>query len=152
LVLLETIRLFVCENHPIVIDGVVSVFRNHSRVELVGSCAWDARTIENIKRSAADVFLFDYTQLKRSGLPADSVRQALRSARLVAFAESVDLVETMQALDDGAAGIVLKSSTLEEIEAAVLRVAAGDNYLDDKIFRNLTLFAAHSLGDHHLRN
>jgi DNA-binding NarL/FixJ family response regulator len=58
----------------------------------------------------------------------------------------------MQALDDGAAGVVLKSSPLEEVEAAVLRVAAGDNYLDEKIVKNLAFFASRSLGDQQTLN
>jgi DNA-binding NarL/FixJ family response regulator len=54
--------------------------------------------------------------------------------------------------DDGASGIVLKSPPLEEVESAVLRVAAGDNYLDEKIVKNLSFFASRSLGEHHALN
>jgi two-component system nitrate/nitrite response regulator NarL len=145
-------RLFVCDDHPIVIDGVSSLFRNHHSVELVGSCAWDEKTIECVRQSRADVFFFDYTQLSGSGLSARNIGLALPKVRLVVFAESFKLVETMQALDDGAAGIVLKSSPLEEVETAVLRVASGDNYLDEMIVKNLAFFTSRSLGDHYARN
>lgn len=145
-------RLFVCDNHPIVIDGLCCLFRNHHIVELVGSSAWDEKTIECIRRSGADVLLFDYTQLIESRISASTISSALPKVRLVVFSESVDLVETMQALDDGAAGVVLKSSPLEEVETAVLRVAAGDNYLDEKIVKNLAFFASRSIGDQQTLN
>ena len=145
-------RLFVCDNHPIVIDGFSCLFRNHDSVELVGSSAWNVRTIECVQRSGADVLLFDYTQLSESSVSPQHVRLALPKVRLVVFTESFSLVETMQALDDGAAGVVLKSSSLEEVEAAVLRVAAGDNYLDEKIVKNLAFFASRSLGDQQTLN
>jgi DNA-binding NarL/FixJ family response regulator len=145
-------RLFVCDNHPIVIDGLSCLFRDHLSVQLVGSSAWDEKTIECVRRSGADVLLLDYTQLSESRVSARNIGLALPKVRLVVFAESVNLVETMQALDDGASGIVLKSSPLEELESAVLRVAAGDNYLDEKIVKNLSFFASRSLGEHHALN
>jgi DNA-binding NarL/FixJ family response regulator len=145
-------RLFVCDNHPIVIDGVSCLFRNHHSVALVGSCAWDENTIESVRQSGADVFFYDYTQLSGSGLSARNIGLALPKVRLIVFSESVNLVETMQCLDDGAAGVVLKSSPLEDVEAAVLRVAAGDNYLDEKIVKNLAFFASRSLGEQQTLN
>lgn len=145
-------RLFVCDNHPIVIDGFSCLFSNHDSVELVGSSAWGVRTIECVRRSGADVLLFDYTQLSGSSVSQQHVRLALPKVRLVVFTESFGLVETMQALDDGAAGVVLKSSSLEEVEAAVLRVGAGDNYLDEKIVKNLTFLASHRLREQRWQN
>lgn len=145
-------RLFVCDNHPIVIDGLSCLFRNHHSVELVGSSAWDEKTIECVRRSGADVLLFDYTQLGESRVSARNIGLALPKVRLVVFAESVNLLETMQALDEGAAGVVLKCAPLEDVVAAVLRVAAGDNYLDDRIVKNLAFFASRSLGDQQTLN
>ena len=145
-------RLFVCDNHPIVIDGFSWLFRKHDSVELVGVGAWDETTIDCIRQSGADVLLFDYMQLSESSVSAYHIRLALPKVRLVVFTESFGLVETMQALDDGAAGVVLKSSPLEDVEAAVLRVAAGDNYLDEKIVKNIAFFASLSRGDQHTLN
>jgi DNA-binding NarL/FixJ family response regulator len=145
-------RLFVCDNHPIVIDGITCLFRSHHSVALVGSCAWDDETIECVRRSGADVFFFDYAQLVGSGLSARKVGLALPKVRLVVFAESVNLLEAMQALDDGAAGVVLKSSPLEQVEIAVLRVAAGDNYLDENVSIDLTFFTSLSVGDQQTLN
>ena len=72
--------------------------------------------------------------------------------RLVEFEESVDFVETMQCLDHGKAGTALKSTPLKEVEATVLRASADENYLDEKIVKNLAFFASRRFGDQQTLN
>lgn len=135
-------RLFICDDHPIVLDGFLSVFRHSSRVEIVGSCSWDESVVQRVRSSGAEVFFCDFVQLRESEFAPDGLRRALSKVKIIAFVEDGDLLTSMQALDLGAAGLVVKSCTIEVMEAAVLRVAGGDNYLDEKIVSDLAFLAS----------
>ena len=135
-------RLFVCDNHPIVLDGFVSVFRHNSTVEIVGCCAWDETTVQRVHSSGAEVFFCDFSQLSEAEFAPEGLSRALSKVKIVAFVEGSDLLTSMRALDLGAAGLVAKSSPLEVMEAAVVRVAGGDNFLDEKIAIDLAFLAS----------
>lgn len=135
------IRVFVCENHPIVVDGLSWLFRKSDGITLVGSACWAVDTIDVITNSKPDVLFFDYKQLQESCVSPLDVRRALRNVKFIVFSAGVTVIETMQALDYGAAGVLLKSAPLHRIEDAVRRVAAGDNFLDEGIARALAFYS-----------
>mgnify|MGYP000057572124 CR=1 FL=1 len=134
-------RLFVCDNHPIVLDGFASVFRSHDRVELVGACSWDDDPAAYIDSSMADVLVVDFAQLCEEPSAFEVIRHDFPNVNVVVFVEENDLLNAMRALDLGAAGIVAKSSPLGALEEAVLRVANGDNYLDVTMVPNIAFLA-----------
>lgn len=144
-----TIRVFVCENHPIVVDGLSWLFRKTEGIELVGSAFWEADTIEMIANSKADVLFFDFRQLQESCVSPVDLRRGLRNVKFVVFSAGVTVMDTMQALDYGAAGVLLKSAPLHRIEEAVRRVAAGDNFLDEGIARNLAFYSGRPQDEGH---
>jgi two-component system nitrate/nitrite response regulator NarL len=143
------IRVFVCENHPIVVDGLSWLFRKCDGIQLVGSAFWEADTIERIVNSKPDVLFFDYRQLQESCVSPMDVRRAMRDVKFVVFSAGVTVMETMQALDYGAAGVLQKSAPLHRIEDAVRRVAAGDNYLDEGIARTLAFYSGRPQDEGH---
>lgn len=149
IVLTADIRVFVCDNHPIVVDGLSWLFRKTGGIELVGSAIWGADTIEIVANAKPDVLFFDYRQLQESCVSPADLRRILRDVKFVVFSAGVTVMETMQALDHGAAGVVLKSAPLHRIEEAVRRVAAGDNFLDEGIARTLAFYSGRPREDGH---
>ena len=138
------IKVFVCDDHPIVVDGLTWLFGKNDWIDLVGVARWEPGTVAFISQTQPDVLFFDHKQLHESGVLAADVRRGLRDVKFIVFSAGVTVIETMQALDQGAAGVVLKSSPLHVIEEAVRRVAAGDNFLDEGIARNLAFHAGRS--------
>jgi DNA-binding NarL/FixJ family response regulator len=142
-----TVRVFVCDDHPIVVDGLSWLFGKNDCIDLVGVAGWGPSTVSIIAQANPDVLFFDHRQLHDSCVLAADVRRSLREVKFIVFSAGVTVMETMQALDQGAAGVVLKSSPLHVIEEAVRRVAAGDNFLDEGIARNLAFYAGRSLAN-----
>ena len=142
--LVVAIKVFVCDDHPIVVDGLTWLFSKNDMIDLVGVARWEPGTVDFIAQAQPEVLFFDHKQLHESGVLAADVRRSLRDVKFIVFSAGVTVIETMQALDQGAAGVVLKSSPLHVIEEAVRRVAAGDNFLDEGIARNLAFYAGRS--------
>ena len=142
-----TIKIFVCDDHPIVVDGLSWLFEKNDQVDLVGVARWEPNTLAFIAQTNPEILFFDHRQLHDSCVSAADVRRSLREVKFIVFSAGVTVIETMQALDQGAAGVVLKSSPLHVIEEAVRRVAAGDNFLDEGIARNLAFHAGRLQGN-----
>jgi DNA-binding NarL/FixJ family response regulator len=92
-----------------------------------------------ILRRKPDVALVDLALPGKSG--AELTRSLLAadpSLRIVLYTGAADERQLLDALHAGAAGIALKSGDPEELEHAILTVAAGGDYLDPRLTPLLT--------------
>jgi DNA-binding NarL/FixJ family response regulator len=87
-----------------------------------------------ILRRKPDVALVDLALPGMSG--AELTRSLLRedpAVRIILYTGAADERQLLDALDAGAAGLALKSGDPEELEQAILTVAAGGDYLDPRL-------------------
>src|SRR3954453_13316035 len=87
-----------------------------------------------ILRRRPDVALVDLALPGKSG--AQMTRSLLAEEpqlRIILYTGAADDRQLLDALDAGAAGLALKSGDPEELEQAILTVAAGGDYLDPRL-------------------
>jgi DNA-binding NarL/FixJ family response regulator len=87
-----------------------------------------------ILRRKPDVALVDLALPGKSG--AEMTRSLLAEEpqlRIILYTGAADDRQLLDALDAGAAGLALKSGDPEELEQAILKVAAGGDYLDPRL-------------------
>jgi DNA-binding NarL/FixJ family response regulator len=87
-----------------------------------------------ILRRKPDVALVDLALPGKSG--AEMTRSLLAEVpqlRIILYTGAADDRQLLDALDAGAAGLALKSGDPEELEQAILKVAAGGDYLDPRL-------------------
>lgn len=87
-----------------------------------------------ILRRRPDVTLVDLNLPGRSG--ADLARSLLAAdpgLRIMLYTGTLDEAQLLDGLDAGAAGFALKTGDPEELQEAILAVAAGDDYLDPRL-------------------
>jgi DNA-binding NarL/FixJ family response regulator len=87
-----------------------------------------------ILRRKPDVALVDLALPGMSG--AELTRSLLKEdpkVRIILYTGAADERQLLDALDAGAAGLALKSGDPEELEQAILTVAAGGDYLDPRL-------------------
>ena len=87
-----------------------------------------------ILRRRPDVALVDLALPGKSG--AEMTRSLLAEdpkLRIILYTGAADENQLLDALDAGAAGFALKSGDPEELEQAILTVAAGGDYLDPRL-------------------
>ena len=123
---LSKLRVLVADDHFIVRTGLVAVIEAEPDMEVVGQAADGNQAVQCYDQTLPDVALLD---LRMPGRGGDSAIEAIRKdhpeARvliLTAFSGDEDI---HRALDAGARGYVLKSSTGEELIPALRAVAAG---------------------------
>jgi two-component system, NarL family, nitrate/nitrite response regulator NarL len=122
----EKVRVVVGDDHPLFREGVVRALSLSGAVSVVGEAEDGTAAFELIKQRLPDVALLDY---RMPGMDGAEVAAAVRSrdlpTRVLLISANDDSAIVYQALQQGAAGYVLKDSTRTEIVQAVLDCAKG---------------------------
>lgn len=100
------------------------------RIEVVGEAGDGAEGIEVASRSAPDVVLLDVRMPRRSGIEAcRAIKEAVPSAKIVMLTMSDEEADLYEAVKSGAAGYLLKDSSIDEVAQAVRVVAEGQSLI-----------------------
>jgi len=128
-----TVRVFICDDHPIVRMGLSSCIAANPAMQVVGEGAWNDDTLALVHSSQPDVLIFELLEKTESRRQLAKLRDACPQAKLLAFTGNSCVEETVIALDCGAAGLLTKNCTPDEIRSAILKLDQGDNYLESRI-------------------
>jgi two-component system nitrate/nitrite response regulator NarL len=122
----EKVRVVVGDDHPLYREGVVRALALSGSVNVVGEADDGTQALELIKEHRPDVALLDF---RMPGMDGAQVAAAVRSnelpTRVLLLSAHDESAIVYKALQQGAAGFLLKDSTRTEIVKAVLDCASG---------------------------
>ncbi len=128
------LRIFMADDHPVVLAGLKALVQADSRLEIVGE-ARDGRTALRLAAaSRPDVIVLDISLPEMNG--ADVARALLAeqpACRILVLTVHEDRATLRQLLDLGVAGYLVKRSAADDLIRAIHVVAAGGTYLDPAI-------------------
>ena len=140
----ERVRVVVGDDHPLFREGVVRALSSSGSVDVVGEAEDGSAALELIKEHLPDVALLDY---RMPGMDGGQVAAAVRSqalpTRVLLISAHDEPAIVYQALQQGAAGFVLKDSTRSEIVKAVLDCAQGRDVVAPALVGGLTAEIRH---------
>jgi two-component system nitrate/nitrite response regulator NarL len=127
-----TTTVLAADAQPLFLDAVARTIRQDSGLRLVGERDDGAAALAGLRRLSPDVALID------TGLPTLDGRRILAAARrdelatrIVLLACVVEAGAAYEAIRDGAAGILCKRASADQLRAAIRRAAAGEVVLCD---------------------
>lgn len=142
--MVDTIRILVADDHPIVRDGLISILSTQSDFEVVGEAATGVEVVQRVKLLNPDVVLLDLEMPELDGVGA--LRQ-LRADRpdvqvivFTAFDTDERIVAAVQA---GAKGYMLKGAPRNDIFNAVRVVSKGGSLLQPVVASKLLQHITH---------
>lgn len=128
------IRVYIIEDHPIVIDGLKSLFSDSGIAILVGYAQNAADALKQLPFFEIDVILLDINLPDMSGTDlCKTIRINHPHLRILALTTYLhrDFVEKM--LENGAMGYVLKNAPATEILEGIASVAAGKKFICEEV-------------------
>jgi DNA-binding NarL/FixJ family response regulator len=140
------IKIIICDDHPVVREGLASVLGRRTDLKIVGSVGSVNDLLTIARRSAPDIVLLDLELPDSSGLVAiERLARIAPAAKVVMFTvhETEDTVTA--ALNAGAMGYVRKGAPADEIAAAIRDVHAGRMHVQPDV-------AAHAIAGRHGRS
>ncbi|MFM9838676.1 MAG: response regulator [Cyclobacteriaceae bacterium] len=129
------IRVFIVDDHPMVIEGLSAMLRSQPEIELAGFATNAASCLGYFVTQTSDVVLMDINLPDKSGIELCALVKAKSpKAKIIALSnfDQLSYVERMK--DSGASGYLLKNTPLAELMEAIQTVSKGGawwNYLEN---------------------
>jgi DNA-binding NarL/FixJ family response regulator len=129
-----TLRVFLADDHPIVLAGVKALVDDADGMTIVGDACDGRSALTLATELKPDIVVLDISMPGLSGTKvADLLRVACPNSKILALTVHEDRGYLRQLLELGVAGYVLKRSATHELVRAIRAVAAGGVYLDPAI-------------------
>jgi DNA-binding NarL/FixJ family response regulator len=129
-----SVTIILADDHPMTRAGLVFWFSQREEFRLLGEASNGTEAWKMIEKYLPDVALMDIEMPEESGI---AVTQKIRESRLHTAVLMLTSYKAQQyvltSLQAGAAGFILKTTPLEELEKAIIKVSQGDFYLDPTI-------------------
>ena len=133
------VRVVVGDDHPVYRDGLVRALDTSGRTEVVAAVGDGRAALGAIREHTPDVALLDY---KMPGLDGIAVAHAVVRDRLptrvLLVSATTEGSVVYRAIQDGAAGFLSKEADRDDIVAAVVACARGEDVLPSELVSSFT--------------
>ena len=103
------IRLVLADDHPIVLNGLESLFHLEPDFQVVARCVNGEETLAAVRQHRPDILILDIHMPRKDGLEVlRELDQDQLPTRVVLLAAALEEHEVLEALRLGARGMVLK--------------------------------------------
>ena len=137
------IKVLLVDDHTLVRAGLRRIIDASEQLQVVGEACTGEQALELIREQRPDVVLMDLLMPGMGGLQATHrINQLDPAIAVIALSVHTDDVYPARVLEAGAQGYLTKDCDADEIITAIVRVHAGEPYLDAGVARNLALARA----------
>ncbi len=134
----DKIKIFIVDDHQLVIDGISSLLLNESDFEISGTCNMPADVLQMLEKLQVDIVLTDVQMPELTGVELTRlIRKKYPALYILALSMFSDITVIKEMLDSGISGYILKNTGKAELIEALKKVAAGDVYFSPDITREL---------------
>ena len=124
-----TKRVFIVDDHPMVVEGMRSMLLQLDGVEVCGHATNARSCLGYFVKNTADVVLLDINLPDQSGIEVcKTLLQQKPELKIIALTNFDQLTYLQNMKDAGACGYLLKNSSIDEIEKAIQAAVSGKEY------------------------
>ena len=132
------IKILIADDHAIVRYGLASLIATQSDMEVVGQAKNGKEAIALALAAKPDVAIMDLAMPKMDGAEATAVlHEKLPDTKVLILTSFVASDGIAHALDNGAAGAIMKTTDDSEILPTLRRIAAGERVVSSDIKKHL---------------
>ncbi len=130
----KKIRVYIVDDHQIMIDGIKALLKNSETFEIVGQQTNPLLAITDMQEKFADILISDISMKEMSGIElTKKMRILMPSLKILALSMNGDRETISEMLEAGVDGYVLKNTGTEELVVALTRLSSGLNYFSDDV-------------------
>lgn len=131
-------RVFIVDDHYMVIEGIRSLLQNEKSIEWMGHAMNAASCLAFLKQQQPDVILMDISLPDKSGIDlCQEVKEKFPAVFIIGLSTFNQQSFIQKMMDNGASGYVLKNATQEELMEGIETVMKGKTYLSEEAGQTL---------------
>ncbi len=131
---MEKIKIFLVDDHQIMLDGIRSLLKNDKQVEIVGEATRCSQALEQIPVVRPDIIITDIHMPEMNGIVfTKEIRLRFPEIKVVALSMSGEETMIHDMLDAGISGYVIKNTGKEELKEALIEIHKGNVYFSAEI-------------------
>ncbi len=132
------IRILIVDDHPVVRAGLTSMLATQSDLEIAGVASSGEEALSLIERQTADLMLLDLRMPGMNGIDTlVALRKMSSPTRVIVLTNFETDEDIYRAVQAGAHGYLLKSTTQQEMIAAIHAVSGGERHFPPRIAARL---------------
>ena len=136
----KLIRIFIVDDHPMVIEGMLSMLQQQPSIEVAGYAMNAASCLGFFISNTADVVLMDINLPDKSGTDlCRELKQRFPEMKILGISNLNQGSYIREMMNQGASGYVLKNVSKSELLDAVQRVHKGQQYLSLEVSQAMRL-------------
>lgn len=131
-------KVFIVDDHYMVIEGIRSILQHEKRIEWVGHAMNAASCMAFLKQQLPDIILMDINLPDKSGIDlCKEVKEMYPSVLIIGLSTFNQQSFIQKMIDNGASGYVLKNATERELMEGIETVLKGKVYLTHEVAQSL---------------
>ena len=132
------VRLVLTDDHKIIREGIRALLAQDDSIEVAGEAAGGMELLELLSHTPADVVLLDISMPEMDGFDTMKLlRKSYPDVKVLVLSMMDDERCVHQMLEVGAAGYLLKNSSIKEMQYAVKLIAGGVQYISPSLTLDL---------------
>jgi DNA-binding NarL/FixJ family response regulator len=123
------IKVFITDDHYMVIEGIRSLLQNEKGIEWIGHASNAASCLAFLQQQQPDVILMDISMPDKNGIDlCKEVKDKYPGVFVIGLSTFNQESFIQKMMDNGASGYVLKNATQQELREAIETVVKGKIY------------------------
>jgi DNA-binding NarL/FixJ family response regulator len=124
------VKVFIVDDHPMVVAGLNSLLEQLENIEVVGAVSNAFDAIPFLKKNTVDVVLLDINLPDISGIDlCKKINKEFSQIKILGISTFSERSYISRMIENGASGYLIKSASKEEIAEAIETVVKGKIYL-----------------------
>lgn len=142
------VRVLLVDDHELVREGLAALIAKDPTLEVVGQWSSGLNVVELVRQLCPHVVVLDIRLDGLNGLDVcRDLTQRVKDVSVLMLTMYDDELFVARALENGAAGYLLKEGTAEQLNKAIRQVAKGELYLGNGISRDILDHLGSKAGD-----
>ena len=136
---MKNLKLFLVDDHQILLDGIKSLLRDEDGFEIIGEATRCASALESLEKIQPDIIITDIQMPEMSGIEFTRIiKKKYPHIKVLALSMSGEEGEIAEMVEAGISGYVIKNTGKQELRNALLKISEGGMFFSEEITERLT--------------
>lgn len=132
------IRILIADDHRMFVDGLVSILKGETDIEVVDTCYNGADIFKVLRKEPIDVILLDINLPEMNGIEVTKkISKDFKDVKILALSMHNEESFVTEILKHGALGYILKNTDRIELVTAIRTVSNGQTYFSKDVTQTI---------------